>query len=328
MIISRTPFRVSLFGGGSDYPAWYKKHGGNVISTTINKYAYITCRYLPPFFDYRYLIRYYKREEVQCLDDIQHPSVRECLRMMNIKKGVEMVHNADLPAQSGMGSSSTFTVGLINALYALEQKMPTKRELALKAIDVEQNLINENVGSQDQTAAAFGGFNKINFNATDEIGVNPLILPKERLRNLEDHLILFFTGLHRTASDIVGEQVKRLNKKEALMHEMQEILQQALNVLISENNDLNDIGRLLHEQWFLKKMLSPLISNPYIDEIYSAGMDAGAIGGKLLGAGAGGCILFYVKPEFKEKIKSKLKNILFIPFRFETLGSQIIYFSH
>src|SRR5258706_4369123 len=215
MIISRAPFRVSFFGGGTDYPAWYKEHGGAVLSTTINKYCYITCRYLPPFHDFKYLVRYYKREEAQTLADIQHPSVRECLRLMEIGRGVDIVHHADLPARSGLGSSSTVTVGLLHALQALRPQMPSKRQLALNAICVEQERIGENVGSQDQTAAAFGGLNRIDFGGTREIAVTPLILPPEKPERLEGPLMLFFTGFARTANEVAKEQVSRMAQKTA-----------------------------------------------------------------------------------------------------------------
>ena len=214
MIISRTPFRISFFGGGTDYPVWYREHGGSVISTTINKYCFITARYLPPFFEFKNRIRYYQHEETQTTDEIQHPSVRECSKFLNFENGLEIVHNADLPAQSGLGSSSTFTVGLLNALYGLKNYMPTKRELALDAIHIEQNLIGESVGSQDQTAAAFGGLNKISFSQKDIIDVDSLIISNERRNELQNNLMLFFTGFSRTASDIAKKQIELTSQKE------------------------------------------------------------------------------------------------------------------
>ena len=210
MIISRTPFRVSFFGGGTDYPAWYREHGGSVLSAAINKYCYITCRYLPPFFEFKYRVRYYQREEANSIDQIAHPSVRECLRFMKIDKGVDLVHHADLPAQSGLGSSSTFTVGLLHALYALNHEMPTKRDLALNAIRIEQDRMKESVGSQDQTAAAFGGLNRIEFGGPQEVLVQPIILPPSRLERFEEHLMLFFTGLSRTASEVAKGQIEQI----------------------------------------------------------------------------------------------------------------------
>ena len=206
MIISRTPFRISFFGGGTDYPAWYKEHGGSVISTSINKYCFVTLRELPPFFDYKFRIRYYEREETQTIEEICHPSVRECLKYMNVKDGLEVVHHADLPAQSGLGSSSTFTVSMLHSLYAYQHEMPTKFQLAKSAIYVEQECINENVGSQDQTAAAFGGLNKIEFGGVREINVTPITISPDRLETFQDHFLLFFTGFSRNASDVAKEQ--------------------------------------------------------------------------------------------------------------------------
>ena len=236
MIISRSPFRISFFGGGTDYPAWYRNHGGAVISTSINKYCYITCRYLPPFHDFKYLIRYYKREEAHTLEEIQHPSVRACLEYMNIDLGVDIVHHADLPARSGLGSSSTFTVGLLHALYALKHEMPSKRQLALDAVNIEQNLIGENVGSQDQTAAAFGGFNRIDFGGTAEILVKPYILPPQRFEQIEQHVMLFFTGYARTASEIAKEQIQNIEKKTIDLREMSSITDEAEKALFDITN--------------------------------------------------------------------------------------------
>jgi len=260
MIISRAPFRVSFFGGGTDYPAWYREHGGAVINSTINKYCYITCRYLPPFHDFKFLVRYYKREETQTLDDIVHPSVRECLRTMGIDRGVDIVHHADLPARSGLGSSSTFTVGLLHALYALRHEMPSKRQLALDAIRVEQDRIGESVGSQDQTAAAFGGLNRIEFGGAREIAVTPLILAPERLERLQDHLMFFFTGFARTANEIAKEQIGRTIQNRDGLTRMRELVDAAQAALMDKSNGLADFGRLLHEQWMLKRDMSSKIT--------------------------------------------------------------------
>jgi len=328
MIISRTPFRITFFGGGTDYPVWYNKYGGAVLNATINKYCFITVRYLPPFFDYNYRIRYYKYEETNTLDEIKHPSVRESAKFLNIDKGIEVVHNADLPAQSGLGSSSTFTVGLLNSLYALKNKMPTKRELALNAIHIEQKLIKENVGSQDQTAAAFGGINQISFSKKDTIDVDPIIISKKRREQLEGNLMLFFTGFSRTASDIAKKQIETTNQRFNELSKMIEIFDEGLRILKNDRSDLNMFGKLLNEQWEIKRSLTNKISNKNIDQIYKAGIDAGAIGGKLLGAGGGGFMLFYVPKENQEKVKNALKSKLFVPFRFEYTGSKIIYFSH
>lgn len=327
MIISRTPFRISFFGGGTDYPIWYEENGGVVLSTTINKYCYISCRYLPPFFNYNYRIRYTLREETQDISEIKHPSVRECLKFLKINTGIEMVHTSDLPAQSGIGSSSSFTVGLLNALYALKGKMVTKRQLALDAIYVEQNLIKENVGSQDQVATAFGGFNKIEFGGDEKIFVQPITINQEKLNLLHEHLMLFFTGFSRNASEIAGEQIRNVSLKKSELKIMREMVEKAINILNGSSGGINDFGKLLHESWKIKKSLSGLISTPTIDHIYETALSAGATGGKLLGAGGGGFLLIFSAPENQSTIKEKLKDLLYVPFNFETLGSQIILYS-
>ncbi|MBF0460618.1 MAG: kinase [Magnetococcales bacterium] len=328
MIISRTPFRISFFGGGTDYPAWYQENGGSVISASINKFCFITLRDLPPFFEYNFRIRYYLREEVQTIDAIKHPSVRECFRFMQVDRGVEMVHSADLPAQSGLGSSSSFTVGLLHALYSLMYKMPTKRELALNAIHVEQEMIRENVGSQDQTEAAFGGLNRIDFGYPQHILVRPIVMHPDKKDRLCSHLMLFFTGFSRTASDIAAEQIKRTRDKAAELHKMMELVEEAMTILLGERDSLDDFGRLLHEQWLIKREMTHLISNERIDAIYAAGLRAGALGGKLLGAGGGGFMLFFVRPEHQQAMREALKDFLYVPFRFDDLGSQIVYYGH
>lgn len=326
MIICRTPFRISFFGGGTDYPVWYKEHGGAVLSTTIDKYCYVSLRHLPPFFDFNYRIRYYIKEEKKELDDIQHPSVRECLRFMNIERGVEVVHSADLPAQSGLGSSSTFTVCMLHALNTLLHKNPTKRELALSAINVEQKMIGESVGSQDQTSAAFGGFNRIQFGGPQEIAVNMLVLSPEVLRTLQGNLMLFFTGFSRNASEVAKEQIQKTKNKKAELFRMMEIVDEAH--LLLNQGDIDSFGRLLHDQWLIKRGMASLITNNCIDGIYDAGMRAGALGGKLLGAGNGGFMLFYVRPEQQPAVKQALASLLHVPFYFESLGSQVVYFTH
>jgi len=327
MLISRTPFRASFFGGGTDYPAWYRENGGAVLSAAINKYCYITCRYLPPFFDYKYRIRYYQREEANRIEDIKHPAVRECLSFSKLDKGIDIVHHADLPAQAGLGSSSTFTVGLLHALSALKHEMPTKRELAINAIRIEQDKIKENVGSQDQTAAAFGGLNLIEFGGTPEITVRKMILPPDRIADLEQHLMLFFTGFSRTASDVAKEQIKLIPSKTSNLNQMMNLVTEATALLQDKTDRLDDFGRLLHEQWLVKKQMSSQITNSDIDTIYQAGMNAGALGGKLLGAGGGGFILFFVKPEQQSQVRQALNQLLYVPARFDHSGSQIIYHS-
>jgi D-glycero-alpha-D-manno-heptose-7-phosphate kinase len=328
MIFCRTPYRVSFFGGGTDYPAWYRENGGAVLSTTINKYSYITCRKLPPFFDYKYRIRYYQREETRTIEEIQHPSVRECLRFLDVENGIDIVHHGDLPAQSGLGSSSTFTVGLLHALSALKNEMWTKRELAIHAIKVEQELIGESVGSQDQAAAAFGGLNKIEFGGINEITVSPIILQPSKLESLSQHLMLFFTGQSRIASLVAEEQIQKIPEKTCNLNQMMQMVEEAINILQSKKEQLDDFGKLLNEQWLIKRSMSSKISNDQIDAIYQAGIKAGAIGGKLLGAGGGGFMLFYVRPEHQNQVRNALEHLLYVPFRFDHLGSQIIYYSH
>jgi D-glycero-alpha-D-manno-heptose-7-phosphate kinase len=328
MIISRTPFRISFFGGGTDYPAFYEEHGGAVLSTTINKYCYIICRYLPPFFDYNYRIRYTLREETKTIDEIQHPSVRECLKFVDVgSRGVEIQHNADLPAMSGLGSSSAFTVGLLNALFALKGQMTTKRQLALDAIHIEQERIRENVGSQDQTAAAFGGFNRIEFGGPRKVWVQPIPLEQGKRDFLQQHLMLFFTGFSRTASDIAAEQIKKTDINTKELKAMKDMVEQGISILNGPLEGYADFGRLLHESWMLKSSLTSSISNSAIEEIYQAGRDAGALGGKLLGAGGGGFMLFFVLPELKQKVRSRLSRLLHVPFNFNDMGSQIVYYA-
>ncbi len=325
MIITRTPFRISFFGGGTDYPVWYRQNGGSVLSTTINKYCYISCRYLPPFFENKYLIRYSHREATGSIEEIQHPSVRECLNHMQMEKGIEMVHTADIPARSGIASSSAFTVGFLHALYALKGQIVTKRQLAREAIHVEQYLIKENVGSQDQVAVAFGGFNRIDFGGDSDFYVTPITIAKEKMDLLQDHMLLFFTGFARNSSDIAGEQIKNTPKKKSELMEMKGIVDAAIEIL-RDNGDIEDFGKLLHESWKLKRGLSKLISTSKIDEMYQFALNNGAMGGKLLGAGGGGFLLLFAPPDKHQVLKKKL-GLLFVPFRFENLGSQIILYS-
>ena len=327
MIISRTPFRISFFGGGTDYPVWYKEQGGAVLATSINKYSYITCRYLPPFFEHKYRIVYSKTETVQNISEIQHPSVRATLKFMDINLGVEIHHDGDLPARTGLGSSSSFTVGLAHALYAMKGRMVTKRQLALDAIHIEQDILKENVGSQDQTSAAFGGFNKIEFGGENHIQIQPITLNQKKCHLLQDHLMLFFTGFSRIASEIAGEQIKKTPDKQKELHKMQDMVDDAIGILNGGDSDISDFGKLLHESWTIKRSLTDKISTPQIDIIYENALNAGALGGKLLGAGGGGFVMFFVEPEFQPAVKEKLKNLLHVPFKFENTGSQIIYYA-
>lgn len=327
MIISRTPLRISFFGGGTDYPVWYKEHGGAVIATTINKYNYIFCRYLPPFFNYKFRIRYRLTEETQKIDEIKHPSVRECLKFFDIQQGVEIQHNSDLPGMSGLGSSSSFTVGLIHALTALKGKMTTKRHLALDAIHIEQDLIGEHVGSQDQTVSAFGGLNLIRFGGEQSVSVSPMTIGKEKVERLNSSFMLFFTGLERMASNIAKEQIRETPNKYNELNQMSQLVEEALKVFNGRIDRMDDVGKLLHESWKIKRSLTNKISNGVIDEIYDTAIANGAEGGKLLGAGGGGFLLFFVKPENQAKLREKLKSLLYVPFSLENLGSQIIYYA-
>ncbi len=328
MIITRTPFRISFFGGGTDYPVYYREHGGAVLSTTINKYCYITCRHLPPFFDHRYRVRYMRRRELtQTIDEIQHPSVRECLKFTELDKGIEMVHTSDIPAMSGIGSSSSFTVGLLNALYALQGKMTTKRKLAFDAIHVEQDLIGENVGSQDQTSAAFGGFNHIRFGGENGLFVQPVTTTPEKKRRLQDCLLFYFTHFSRYATEIAGEQIKQTPKKTNELQTMKSMVTEAMDILNGPAENLNDFGKLLHESWMIKRSLTQKITNDDIDLIYADARRAGALGGKLCGAGGGGFIVLFVPPENQPRVRAALQKLLQVPFRFEDLGSHVVFYS-
>lgn len=323
MIITRTPFRISFFGGGTDYPVWYEKYGGAVLSTAIDKYCYITCRYFPPFFDFPLKVVWSKVELVKDVEAVEHPAVRGVMKFFKIKDGLEINHVADLPARSGLGAGSSFTVGLIKALYALQGKKVSRYDLIKNAIHVERNIMKENVGSQDQVAAVFGGFNKIVFRPDNKIEVVPVNLHSDVLSGLHSRLLLFFTGLSRSASDVAGEQVKNTHQKEMDLKAMHGMVDIGIDML--EKGDLDRFGRLLHESWQLKRGLSKLISTPHIDEIYAAARSAGALGGKLLGAGGGGFMLIYADPSAHAKIKESLKKLLCVPFDFDTEGSQVIY---
>ncbi|OGF52111.1 kinase [Candidatus Giovannonibacteria bacterium RIFCSPLOWO2_02_FULL_43_11b] len=325
MIFTKTPFRISFFGGGTDYPAWYEKNGGAVLSTTIDKYCYIMTRYLPPFFDFKYRIRYTEREEVKNIDDIKHPKVRECLKFFNLDNGIEMVHSSDIPAMSGMGSSSAFTVGFLNALYTIQSLPASKMQLALDAIKMEQEITKENVGSQDQVAAAFGGFNKIEFGGPEKIRVMPISVDPATIAALQDRLMIFFTGYSRNASEIAADQIRNIGTKESELRAMGAMVPEAVKILSGGPARLHEFGKLLDESWKLKRGLSPLISNEHTDDMYNAARDAGALGGKLLGAGGGGFMLVFAEPENHATIEEKLGKFLRVPFHFENAGSQVIF---
>lgn len=325
MVISRTPYRISFFGGGTDYPAWYLRHGGTVLSATIDKYCYLTCRYLPPFFEHRIRVVYSVTEYCQTIDEIKHPSVRELLRYLGFDRGLEIHHDGDLPGRSGMGSSSAFTVGLLNALYALQGKMTSKRQLALESIHLEQDILRETVGSQDQVSAAYGGLNQIHFLPGGGIDVRPMILPPDRVRELNAHLALFYTGIKRTASGIAESYVNGIDARSAMLHRMQDLVQQSCEVLAGAT-DLTAFGQMLHDMWLAKRSLSNQVSNAQIDGLYERARAAGALGGKLLGAGGGGFLLVFAPPERHAAIRQALGHLIHVPFAFERSGSQIIFF--
>ena len=328
MIISRTPFRISFFGGGTDYPVWFREHGGSVIGTTINKYCYITCRFLPPFFPHKSRIVYQKVETVSSNSQIQHRAVRGTLSYLDISEGVELHHDGDLPGRSGLGSSSSFTVGLLHALSALKRTMPTKQQLARTAMYVEQEVLRENVGCQDQVLTAYGGFQRINFlpkPADGDFQVMPLIMSRERLQQFQSHLLLYYTRISRIASDIAQEQLDRTRQNEKSLRLIGQMVDEAMR-LFTGNAPLTEIGELLHESWLLKKGLSPKVSTSKIDTIYEEARRGGAVGGKVLGAGGGGFMLLFARPEDHPAIKERLKSLLHVPFQFETHGSQIVLY--
>jgi D-glycero-alpha-D-manno-heptose-7-phosphate kinase len=325
MIISRTPFRISFFGGGTDYPVWYKENSGAVLSTTIDKYCYLTVRYLPPFFLHKHRIVYSIIENVKYVSEIQHPAVRALLEFCKIDKGMEIHHNGDLPARSGLGSSSSFTVGLLHSLYALKGSIVSKCQLAKEAIKVEREILRENVGSQDQVAVAYGGFNKIIFDKDDHFRVEPVTLHKEKLQQLQNHLMLIFTGLSRTASEVAEEQINNTPHKKKDLAAIQETVEEAVKIL-SQDRDIKEFGKLLHESWKIKKSLTKKITNLTIDNIYDKALRSGAVGGKLLGAGGGGFILLFVPPERQADVKEALRELLEVKFCFENAGSQIVYY--
>jgi D-glycero-alpha-D-manno-heptose-7-phosphate kinase len=325
MVISRTPFRISFFGGGTDYPGWVKEHGGAILATTINKYCYLNVRYLPPFFWHKYRIVYSKNEMCNTIDEIKHPAVRETIRYLKIQEGLAIHHDGDLPARSGLGSSSALTVGLINALYALQGHMLSKQQLAKESTYIEQEILKETVGFQDQTLAAYGGFNHITFQQNGSIIVKPITLPTNRINELESHLMLFYTGVPRVASNIAKSYVKKIENQQKQLSLMQSSVDEAISIL-SSKKDINSLGKLLNEFWKLKRSLSPQVSNSEIDNIYKKAIRSGAIGGKLIGAGGGGFLLLFVPPANQKKVRTSLKKLIHVPFRFEQDGSRIIFY--
>ena len=324
MIVSRTPFRVSFFGGGTDYPAWYREHGGAVLATTINKYCYLTCRHLPPFFEHKYRVVYSNIDTCRTIEEIKHPAARAVIQYMNIQRGLEIHHDGDLPARSGMGSSSAFTVGLLHALYVLQSETPDKHRLATESLHIEQEMLKETVGSQDQVMAAYGGLNHVVFHQDGRVAVEPLVLPPARLSALNDRLMLFYTGIKRTASDIADSYVKDIGGKEPQLRTMGTLLNQAL-ALLRSTEPLDAFGDLLHEAWSVKRSLSSVVTNPQVNDIYDQARHAGALGGKLTGAGGGGFMLLFVPPERHAAVRQRLHRLLQVPFTCEFNGSQIIF---
>lgn len=324
MIIARTPFRVSFLGGGTDYPAWYKEHGGAVLASTIDKYCYLACRHLPPFFDHRFRIVYSKIENVTTLDEIAHAAAREILKFLGVQRGTEIHYLADLPARSGIGSSSAFTVGLLHAIHALHGQPVSEHQLAMEAIHVEQDILRETVGSQDQVMAAYGGFNHVQFSADGRISVRPVLIPPQRTAHFSAHLMLFFTGIQRTASEIAGTYVPDIRHRDAQLLVINDLLREGLSLLSGEG-DIARFGELLHQSWRVKRELSTAVSSARVDAIYHDARSAGALGGKLLGAGGGGFILLFVPPERQADVSEKLRGLLHVPCKIESAGSRIIF---
>lgn len=324
MIITQTPFRMSFFGGGTDFPGFYKEHGGAVISTTFDKYCYVNVRHLPRFFDYSTELSYSRIERVTDVEAIEHPAIREAMKYLDMQE-IRLTYEADLPARSGLGTSSSFAVGMLNAFYALKGKYADKRKLADDAIYLERVLCKESGGVQDQIAASFGGLNRINFNA-DGYEVNPVIISPERKAQLNRNLMLFFTGFSRFSSDIQKTTQKDMADKERQLLEMLSLVDEAEKVLTTKT-DLNEFGRLLDYTWKLKRGISSGISTDSIDGLYAKGIEAGALGGKLLGAGGGGFLLFYVEEDKREAVAKAMKDLLYVPFQFENSGTRVIHYT-
>jgi D-glycero-alpha-D-manno-heptose-7-phosphate kinase len=324
MVISRTPYRISFFGGGSDYPRWCEKHGGAVLAGSIDKYCYLTCRYLPPFFEHRIRVIYSKIETCREAADIEHPAVRAALEFLHIREGVEIHHDGDLPARSGMGSSSAFVVGILHALNALRGRMTSRQQLACDAMHLEQNILKEHVGCQDQVAVAYGGVNVVSFPPGGGFSVRPVILPEARLQEFQQHLMLLFTGVSRTSSDIAAQFTHTIEDHAARLRRVVEMVDEGVDLLL--HNDLTGFGTLLHEAWMTKRQFSGAVSTARVDDIYARARAAGALGGKLLGAGGGGFMMLFVPPERRHRVETALADLLHVPFRFEAGGSQIIFY--
>lgn len=324
MIITKTPFRMSFFGGGTDLPEFFNEYGGSVISTTFDKYCYVTVRHLPPFFEYTTELVYSKIERLNKLDDMIHPMVRNTMKYLNMHE-LRINYESDLPARSGLGTSSSFCVGLLNAFYSLKNKETSKNQLALDSIHIERNMCEESGGWQDQIAAAYGGFNRIDFK-NNEFSVTPIKISSERKEKLNSKLLLFFTGFTRFSSQVQEKTFKETKEEKIeILKKMKSLVDEAQNILEDDNRDLDDFGHLLNETWNLKRKTGKTVSNSDIDKFYDKAISAGALGGKLLGAGAGGFLVFYVNDENQDKVKDALKDLLYVPFKFETEGSTIIY---
>ena len=326
MIITRTPYRISFFGGGTDYPAWFHENGGSVLSTSIDKYVYVTCRYLPPFFSHSVRLVYSRVEEVNDINKLIHPTVREGLRLLNMDSNLEIHYDGDLPARSGMGSSSAFTVGLLHALHGLSGRMVDRMQLAREAIHVEADMAKENVGCQDQAIAAFGGFCRIDFMPDGTIVPRALTVPHATLSALNDHLLLIHTGGQRYATEVAKDVIQNLNKKAANLRRIHQMVDEGIGILGSGVGRIEDFGHLLHEAWMMKRDISSGISNQHIDGIYETARANGAIGGKLLGAGAGGFICLFAPPERHPAILKALSDFVHVSFEFDRDGTSVIYY--
>lgn len=325
MIITKTPFRMSFFGGGTDMENFFRENGGAVISTTFDKYCYVNVRHLPRFFDYTTELTYSKSERVSNVDDIEHPAIRNAMKMLDMHE-IRLTYEADLPARSGLGTSSSFAVGMLNAFYALKGKYADKKKLADEAVYLERVLCNEAGGWQDQIAASYGGFNRINF-GPDGYEVLPVIISPERKRRLNKNLLMFFTGFTRFSSDVQNANNISASGKNEQLKEMLGLVDEAEKVLTDKGTDLDDFGRLLDHTWRLKKQTGSKISTNCIDEYYERGIKAGALGGKLLGAGGGGFLVFYVQPEKRDFVRREMRDLMYIPFEFENGGTRVIHYT-
>ncbi len=324
MIFTKTPFRLSFFGGGTDYKPFFEKYGGSVLSTTFDKYCYVEMRRLPPFFDYHSSVKYSKTENVRKTEEIEHPLVRNCMLKMGVHN-LSISYDSDLPARSGLGSSSSFAVGLLQAMYALKGKYADKHKLAEDAIYTERVLCNESGGWQDQIAVAYGGFNRINFDSAG-FHVQPVIISREKQKVLESCLMMFFTGISRVSSIVASRQTEAIKDKTSELLEMKKLVDDA-EMILANGNDIREFGRLLDYTWRLKRGLTSMISTDFIDEIYKIAKDNGAVGGKLMGAGGGGFMVLFAEPDAQPKIRKALSKLVHIPFRFESEGSKIIHYS-